>query len=60
MVMGQHRVCGEGEEEETGVGEGEGEEGTGVGEGEGGGAVGTVNLANGLCHVTDYSVTHVL
>jgi len=27
MVMGQHRLCGEGEEEETGVGEGEGEEG---------------------------------
>jgi hypothetical protein len=31
-----------------------------VGEGEGGGAVGTENRANGLCHVTDYAVTHVL
>jgi hypothetical protein len=56
MVMGQHRLCGEGEEEETGVREGEGEEG----EGERGGAVGTENRANGLCHVTDYAVTHVL
>ena len=58
--MGQHRLCGEGEEEETGVGEGEGEEGTGVGKGEGGGAVGNENRAKGLCHVTDYAVTHVL
>ena len=49
MVMGQHRLCGEGEEEETGVGEGEG-----------GGVVGTENRANGLSHVTDYAVTHVL
>ena len=60
MVMGQHRLCGEGEEEETGVGEGEGEEGTGVGEGEGGGAAGIESRANGLCHVTDNPVTHVL
>jgi len=60
MVMGQRRLCGEGEEEEIGAGEGDGEEGTGVGEGEGGGAVGTENRANGLCHVTDYAVTHVL
>ena len=60
MVMSQHRLCGEGEEKETGVGEGEGEEGNGVGEGEGGGAVGNENRANGLGHVTDYAVTHVL
>ena len=56
MVMSQRRLCGDGEEKEIGVGEGEGEDG----EGEEDGAVGTVNRANGLCHGSDWAVTHVL